>query len=78
MGSEPQSPEPPRDDQPPHYAEAFAGPSTHTEALAQLTAGGPEAPRSAPHPSVINPPDAHVPVEIDEVLQLILLECVDT
>ena len=69
MASEPQSPDAPRHAQPPHDAEAVAGPSAHTPAPAPLIAGEPElAPPSTPHPSVINPPDAHAPVDIDEVL----------
>jgi hypothetical protein len=61
MASEPQPPAPPRDAQPSHDTEA--------PAPAPLAAGEPElATLPTPNPSVINPPDAHVPVEIDEVL----------
>jgi hypothetical protein len=61
MASVPQPPAAPRDAQPSHDTEA--------PAPAPLAAGEPElATLPTPNPSVINPPDAHVPVEIDEVL----------
>lgn len=71
--SEPQPPpEGPRD------APPFAHPLRDEDAVARqaslalapapLRADEPElAPAPAPHPLVMNPPDAHAPVEIDEV-----------